>query len=619
MSQGPLPTRRPRLQPVEDALLALNPDALIVTDPLTRIVHWNAGAEAVFGHREQDALERPLVELLFPGDRAREVERALPGTRGCAADSRLEAVALRADGSLIHVDFVTRAFQGTGPGHVLWVGRDVTQPRLTQAARHLEARYGELLESTPDGMLLVGETGHIVLANGNAERMFGYDPGELQGVPVDALVPHRVREVHVGRRAGYVNQPRVRAMGGGAELLGRRKSGEEFPVEVSLSPLRTDDGLVVISAVRDVSDRLNATRRFRALLEAAPDAIVITDSQGRIVLANSQTDSLFGYSREELIGQKVEVLLPDRLRGTHVAHREGYAAYPKFRAMGAGLELFARHRDGREFPVEVSLSPISTKEGMLTSAAIRDITERKAVQRRLEEQNLELARASEAKTNFLAGMSHELRTPLNAIIGFTGTLLMRLPGPLTDEQEKQLKTVQWAGHHLLALINDLLDLTRIESGETHVDLAPVDGSEAALEAGTQVRSQAEEKGLELELDLPETPVVIRSERRALTQVLMNLLANAVKYTETGRVRLRLRRVDDTVRFEVQDTGIGIRREDRQRLFKAFSRLERGNEKRPGTGLGLYLSGRLAALLGGRIDVHSRVGVGSTFTLVLPGA
>ncbi|HEX5648200.1 MAG TPA: PAS domain S-box protein [Steroidobacteraceae bacterium] len=618
MSQGPLPARRKRLQSIEDMLLTLNPDALIVTDPLTRIVHWSAGAEAVFGHREPDALDRPLVDLLFPGDRAREVERALPGTRG-RADSRLEAVALRADGSLIHVDFVTRPLHETGPGHVLWVGRDVTQPRLMQAARHLEARYGELLESTPDGMLLVGETGHIVLANGNAERMFGYDPGELQGRPIDALVPHRVREEHVGRRAAYFEQPRVRAMGGGAELLGRRKSGEEFPVEVSLSPLRTDDGLVVISAVRDVSDRLNATRRFRALLEAAPDAIVITDAQGRIVLANSQTDSLFGYTREELIGQKVEVLLPDRLRGTHVAHREGYAAHPKFRAMGAELELFARHRDGREFPVEVSLSPISTKEGMLTSAAIRDITERKAVQRRLEEQNVELARASEAKTNFLAGMSHELRTPLNAIIGFTGTLLMRLPGPLTEEQEKQLKTVQWAGHHLLALINDLLDLTRIESGETHVDLAPVDGSEAALEAGTQVRSQADEKGLELELDLPETPVVIRSERRALTQVLMNLLANAVKYTDAGRVRLRLRRVDDTVRFEVHDTGIGIRTEDRQRLFKAFSRLDRGNEKRQGTGLGLYLSGRLAALLGGRIDVDSSVGVGSTFTLVLPGA
>jgi PAS domain S-box-containing protein len=615
VSHGPVRAAQSHQQSIEDVLLlGLNPDALLVTDATARIVHWSPGASQVFGHVEQDVVGRHFIDVLIPADRAREVEHAFPGTRG-PVESRIETLALRADGSLIHVDFLTRAFNGNE--QVLWVGRDVTQPRLEQAARNFAARFGELLESTPDGMLLVSETGHIVIANGHAERMFGYGPGELQGLVVDALVPPPVRPQHVGRRLGYFQQPR--AMGAGAELLGRRKSGEEFPVEVSLSPLRTDYGLFVISAVRDVSDRVAAARRFRALLEAAPDAIVITDASGCIVLVNSQTDALFGYGREELIGQKVEILMPERFRGSHTVHREGYAAHPKFRAMGAGLELFARHKDGREFPVEVSLSPIATEEGMLTSAAIRDITERKAVQRRLEEQNLQLARASEAKTNFLAGMSHELRTPLNAIIGFTGTLLMRLPGPLNEEQEKQLRTVQWAAHHLLALINDLLDLTRIESGETRLELGDVDCREVAVEAGTQLRSQAEAKGLAFDLDLPESPVAIRSDRRALIQVLMNLLANAVKYTDRGRVRLRLRRVAQDLRFEVHDTGIGIRAGDRERLFKAFSRLERGNERRQGTGLGLYLSARLAALLGGRIEVESEVGTGSTFTLVLPGA
>jgi protein-histidine pros-kinase len=603
---------------VEDAVLAYNPDAQIVTDTDARIVHWSPGAAAIFGHRADVALGSILYELLIPGEEIREAARTLPAA-GSRDTSRLHTLALRADGSLIHVDFLRRRIGEPGYGRVLWVGRDVTQPKLMQAALHLDARYGELLESTPDGMMLVGETGHIVLANGHAERMFGYAHGELQGQLVDTLVPQRVREQHADRRAGYFRQPRARAMGAGAELLGRRKSGEEFPVEVSLSPLRTEDGLVLISAVRDVSDRLNAVRRFRALLEAAPDAIVITDARGRIVLANSQTDALFGYSREELVGQEVEVLLSERFRVDHVRHRKDFAAHPKFRAMGAGRELFARHKDGREFPVEVSLSPIATEQGMLTSAAIRDITGRKAVERRLQEQNLALARASEAKTDFLAGMSHELRTPLNAIIGFTGTLLMRLPGPLTEEQEKQLKTVQWAGHHLLALINDLLDLTRIESGQTHIHMTAVDCAEVAHEAGTQVRIQAEAKGLVLELELPETGIVIRSDRRALAQVLMNLLANGVKYTDAGRVCLRLSRDAETVRFEVQDTGIGIRPEDHERLFKAFSRLERGNEKRQGTGLGLYVSARLAALLGGRVEVESTEGVGSTFTLILPGA
>jgi PAS domain S-box-containing protein len=618
VNHGPLPTSRARLDFIEHALLARAPDALIVTDAEGCIVHWSGGAGSVFGYGTEDALDSSLIDLLVPSERSREVAGVLPAVRERDM-SRVETLARRADGSLIYVDFLTRRLEEAGAGHVLWAGRDVTRPRLYQAALHLEARYGELLESTPDGMLLVAETGHIVLANGNAERMFGYARGELQGLLVDTLVPHRVRAQHVGHRSGYLLEPRVRAMGAGAELQGRRKSGEEFPVEVSLSPLQTDDGPVVISAVRDVSDRFNATGRFRALLEAAPDAIVITDGQGRIVLANSQTDALFGYGREELIGRQVEMLLPERYREVHGRHREEYASQPKFRAMGAGLELFARHKDGREFPVEVSLSPISTEQGMLTSAAIRDITERKAVERRLQEQNTALARASEAKTNFLAGMSHELRTPLNAIIGFTGTLLMKLPGPLTAEQEKQLRTVQWAGHHLLALINDLLDLTRIESGEARADIGPVDALEIADDAVTQVRAEAEAKGLELHLELPESEIVIQNDRRALIQVLMNLLANAVKYTDAGHVRLRLARDGDQLRFDVEDTGIGIRAEDRNRLFKAFSRLERGNETRHGTGLGLYLSARLASLLRGRIELDSTIGAGSRFTLYIPGS
>lgn len=617
MNPGPALASNVVMRPVEQGIQESNPDALVVTDDSGRVAHWNAGAAAMFGHAEAAAIGQPLLDLLMPGDHAGDVERRLR-TLADGQCPRVETLALRADGSLIYVEFLARRLEDAGPRHVLWVGREVTQPRLHRAALHLEARYGELLESTPDGMLLVGETGHVVLANGHAARMFGYDRRELHGLLIDRLVPQRSAEQPANRHAGhFLHPPRARAMGAGAELKGRRRSGEEFPVEVSLSPLQTEDGLMVISAVRDVSEQLNAARRFRALLEAAPDAMVIADEQGRIVLVNSQADALFGYTREELVGQKVEVLLPERFRHTHVAHREGYAAHPKFRAMGAGLELFARHKDGREFPVEVSLSPISTEQGMLTSAAVRDITERRAVERRLQEQNLELARASAAKTNFLAGMSHELRTPLNAIIGFTGTLLMRLPGPLTDEQEKQLRTVQWAGHHLLALINDLLDLTRIESGETHLDLVPVDCAEVAREAGTQVRAQAESKGLELRIEAPTKPVTIHSDRRALTQVVMNLLANAVKYTDAGRVTLRLRRARDSVRFEVADTGIGIREEDRERLFKAFSRLDRGNEKRQGTGLGLYLSARLAALLGGRIEFDSSVGVGSTFRLILP--
>jgi protein-histidine pros-kinase len=585
------------------------------------VLRWNPGARATFGYAEPMALGHALTDLLGVPDRIEDWQRTASTTRQ-EGTARIETVARRADGTLLHLDVITQRLEGVPDAAILWCSRDVTDPKLSRAALQLKARYGDLLDSTPDGMLLVDETGHVLLANGRAESMFGYPPGEMHGEPVDSLVPPSFPAgVSPQDAAGDTDGPPDRSTAG-VELYGRRRSGEQFPVEVSLSPLRTDEGPVVISAVRDVSERVAAARKFRALLEAAPDAIVITDGQGRIVLANSQADSLFGYSRDELIGRGIELLLPERLRGVHVQHRQGFVAEPRVRAMGAGLELFARHKDGREIPVEISLSPITTEEGVLVSAAIRDITERKRVERQLQEQNLELARASAAKTTFLAGMSHELRTPLNAIIGFTGTLLMRLPGPLNEEQEKQLRTVQWAGHHLLALIDDLLDMTRIESGRARMEPTLVDCSELAREAIGQLQPQARSKGLDLVLELPAGRCEIQTDRRALRQIVLNLVSNAVKYTDQGRVTVRLQAgtpEPGSVQFTIEDTGIGIRPEDESRLFKAFSQLDGGGrEARPGAGLGLYLSARLTELLGGRIGFRSERGVGSVFTLTLPG-
>ncbi|HVQ92336.1 MAG TPA: PAS domain S-box protein, partial [Mycobacteriales bacterium] len=412
----------------------------------------------------------------------------------------------------------------------------------------------------------------------------------------------------------------------GMELAARRSDGVEFPAEISLSAIDTDDGLLVTAAIRDVTDRKKAEAKFRGLLEAAPDAIVCIGPDGRIALVNAQTERLFGYRRAELDGQPVEILVPEAVRPAHPGLRSQYFRNPQQRPMGAGMQLAARRKDGTEFPAEISLSGLDTEDGLLVSAAIRDVTERVESQaerdrfeQQLWEKNVELEKASQAKDGFLASMSHELRTPLNAIIGFTGTLLMELPGPLNPEQTRQLRTVQTSGKHLLSIINDLLDLAKIESGKVQLRLEPVSCLDAIRDVVESLRPLAEGKQLLLATDLPTTDVIATSDQRALGQILINLVNNAIKFTDSGEVRIALHPAgpDTPARITVTDTGQGIPAADRERIFHAFQRSETTTRERTeGTGLGLHISGRLAELLKASLSVTSTVGAGSTFTLSL---
>jgi len=372
---------------------------------------------------------------------------------------------------------------------------------------------------------------------------------------------------------------------------------------------------------RALSKATHAEERFKRLVESAPDAMIIADERGRIVLVNAQTQNLFRYPSKELVGQSIEILVPRRSRDGHPAYRAAFFAEPKIRPMGAGLELYGLRKDGSEFPVEISLSPLQTDEGLLVSSTIRDITERKKFQRTLEEKNVELENANRAKDRFLATMSHELRTPLNAIIGFTGTLLMKLPGPLSAGQEKQLRTIQSSGRHLLSLINDLLDLAKIEAGKVQLKVEPVPCQTVLEEVAAALRPQAEGKGLRLDLTMPEEGVVVLADRRALKQILINLTSNAIKFTQQGSVRLQLAEQHGNgacAEISVTDTGIGIRPEDQAKLFSAFARVETDQTRHlEGTGLGLHLSQRLAGLLEAKLTLDSEPGKGSRFAVLFP--
>ena len=367
-------------------------------------------------------------------------------------------------------------------------------------------------------------------------------------------------------------------------------------------------------------DKLSTPAARLSLLEAAPDAMLVADRQGRIVLVNAQAENLFGYSREELLATTIESLVPPRFRGHHGAHREAYQHSPRVRPMGAGLDLYGMRKDGTEFPVEISLSPIKIRGEMYVSSAIRDITTRKQIEKALNEKNLELRNANLAKDRFLAAMSHELRTPLNAIIGFTGTLLMELPGPLNSEQQRQLQIVDSSARHLLSLINDILDLAKIESGKISLDLERVSVTAVVKDVAESLRAMAEEKHLEFQLEIPDENVVVTTDHRAVQQILLNLANNAIKYTERGFVCMSIERApaERRVNVRVRDSGVGIREEDQARLFQAFEQLDTSSTRRfQGVGLGLHLSRRLAELIGATLECDSVFGEGSTFTLSLP--
>jgi PAS domain S-box-containing protein len=600
--------------PLVQELWDENPDAILAVAPDDTVIYWNRAAEEIYGYASSEAVGRHLADLVVPANRLVE-ENAIHLEVLARRLTVYETVRRRKDGSLVHVSVSSKALKDAD-GQLRFVvstQKDVTHLKVLRDSKLVEAKFRDLLESTPDAIVMVNITGRIVLVNSQAEHVFGYQRNELIGTPVEVLLPARFRDAHNQHRSNFFDSPRARTMGAGLELYGVRKNGEEFPVEISLSPLATEEGTMVMSAVRDISDRKRADQKFRALLESAPDAMVIVGGDGRITLVNSQVERLFGYERAELLGQLVELLVPVRFRANHPAHRSHFFFAPQPRAMGEGLQLYGLRKDGSEFPVEISLSPIHTEEGLFVASAIRDATERRRYEHALHE-------ANRLKSEFLANMSHELRTPLNGIIGFSEFLIDEKPGQLNAKQKEYLADVLNSGRHLLQLINDVLDLSKVESGKMELHPTTFAAELAIDEVCSVLFPLVKDKNITIRREVSADARSVTLDRRKFVQVLYNLLSNGVKFNDEGGELRIMVDFDEpgSLRLRVRDTGIGIDSADFSKLFVEFQQLDSGATRRfGGTGLGLALTKKIIEFQGGRIDVESQLNVGTTFTVYLP--
>jgi len=494
--------------------------------------------------------------------------------------------------------------------------------------REREDRFQTLLEAASEAIVIVDDTGCIVLVNASAEALFGYPRDALVGQPVEVLLPDNWAGLHKQHRTGYMMNPHTRPMGGGLTLTGRRKDGSHLPLEISLSSIKTQSGTLVMSFITDITERRRTAEELQSQRDFAlqvmsnmGQGLTVTDSSGKYEYVNQAFAQLLGYAPNLLIGRAAnEFILPDdrdRFAHTHTLLREGRTNNQEVRLRHAGGEpvhvLFTcvpRMRDGRFL-------------GSIT--VVTNMAERKQIEQALEWARDRALEASRLKSDFLANMSHEIRTPLNSIIGVAEMLGST---PLDHEQREFAHIIHESGNALLALINDILDFSKIEAGRLDIERRPFDLRRCIESALDVLAPKAYEKDLELAYLIEEpAPHTIVGDETRLRQILLNLLGNAVKFTQRGEVTLTvnahpLTTADHTIElhFAIHDSGVGIPVEGQAHLFESFSQVDTSTTRKyGGTGLGLAISRRLCDAMGGRMWVESLgiAGKGASFFFTLP--
>jgi two-component system, sensor histidine kinase and response regulator len=491
-----------------------------------------------------------------------------------------------------------------------------------------EERTRLILESTAEGIFGVDTEGRIGFVNAAACRLLGFAAAELIGQPSHKLIHHHRpdgSDYPVEQCPMFAAYKRGESSRIDDEFLWS-KDGTGLPVEYGATPIRKNGTMTgAVISFSDITERKRAEQRlreterfFRSVLELAPDCLMVVDAEGTIRLVNAQGEKLFGYTREELVGQSIEMLVPEDVRASHPALRAAFHHSPRAREMGAGLELRGQRKDGSTFPVEIGLSPLPARQSEVAQVAvsIRDVTERKEQEKALKQAKAKAEEATEMKSMFLANMSHEIRTPMNAIIGLSH---LALKTPLSAKQRDYVSKVHNAGTSLLAVINDILDFSKIEAGKLDLETTDFEIDEVISSVTTLTAQKAHEKGLEFLAHVaPGIPEHLLGDPLRLGQILTNFVNNAVKFTEHGEIRLAIELLERTgekvqLKFSVRDTGIGMTPQQSAKLFQPFTQADMSTtRKHGGTGLGLTICRRLVELMGGQVWLESEPGVGSTF-------
>jgi len=607
-------------------LLEAAPDAMVVVNQEGDIVLLNVQAEKQFGYSRDELVGQKVKNIIPQGFAERLIA---DGTRTAAEalaqqiGTGIELNGRRRDGSEFPIEIMLSPLESAEGILVTAAIRDISVRK--GAEKHLaqmEGQYRGLLEAAPDAMVVVDQAGDIVLLNVQAEKQFGYLRDELVGQKVKNIIPQGFAERLIADGTRTAAEALAQQIGTGIELSGRRRDGSEFPIEIMLSPLESAEGILVTAAIRDISVRKGAEKhlaqmegRYRGLLEAAPDAMVVVNQAGNIVLLNVQAEIQFGYRRHELVGQKVKNIIPEGFAERLVADALRTTEDALLQQIGTGIELNGRHKNGAQFPIEIMLSPLESTEGILVTAAIRDISNRKKAEANLLQKVEELNRSNVELGQFAYIASHDLQEPLRMVASYTQLLARRYKGRLDADADDFISFAVDGASRMQRLIQDLLAFSRV--GTKGQELLDTSSEEAFQQALINLRGAMGDSGAVVTHDaLP----AVKADETQLVQLFQNLVGNGIKYQNPGIPRVHVSAVKNGGEkwiFSVKDNGLGIDPQYFERIFGMFQRLHK-REEFAGTGIGLAICKKIVERHGGNISVASEPGQGATFSFTLSG-